>query len=168
MTPLFTMSRALVALALSIPIYMALWFAPALVVLRGFAPVAALKESFFGCLKNIIPFLIYGVVMMVLGILASVPLALGWLVLGPVAVASVYAGYRDIFGDAYSAQRRSPGSPERRGGSPGASASISYWYLKQLVTSLNESACIGPGCLIKIFGLRSPLRCRVTYMWRFP
>jgi len=94
------MLAGLVALALSIPIYMALWFAPALVVLRGFAPVAALKESFFGCLKNIIPFLIYGVVMVVLGILASVPLALGWLVLGPVAVASVYAGYRDIFGDA--------------------------------------------------------------------
>jgi len=94
------MLATLVALALSIPIYMALWFAPALVVLRGHAPVSALKESFSGCLKNVIPFLIYGIVMVVLGILASIPLGLGWLVLGPVVIASVYTGYRDIFGDA--------------------------------------------------------------------
>jgi hypothetical protein len=90
----------LVAMALSIPIYMALWFAPALVVLRGLAPVAALKESFLGCLKNIIPFLIYGLVMLVLSMFATIPLLLGWLVLGPVATASVYVAYRDIYGDA--------------------------------------------------------------------
>ena len=91
---------SLVALALSIPIYMALWFAPALVVLRGIPPVAAVKESFLGCLKNILPFLVYGIVFVVLGIVASIPLGLGWLVLGPVAIASVYAAYRDIFGNA--------------------------------------------------------------------
>lgn len=90
----------LVAMALSIPIYMALWFAPALVVLRGLAPVAAVKESFLGCLMNIVPFLIYGLVMLVLGIVAAIPLGLGWLVLGPVAIASVYTAYRDIYGDA--------------------------------------------------------------------
>jgi uncharacterized membrane protein len=88
----------LVALALSIPIYMALWFAPALVVLRGMAPVAALQESFFGCLKNILPFLVYSIVLMVLGIVASIPLGLGWLVLGPTLIASVYVSYRDVFG----------------------------------------------------------------------
>jgi len=90
----------LVAMALSIPIYMALWFAPALVVLRGRAPVAALKESFLGCLKNIGPFLIYGILMLVLSIFATIPFLLGWLVLGPVAIASVYVSYRDIYGDA--------------------------------------------------------------------
>ena len=88
----------LVALALSIPIYMALWFAPALVVLRGMAPVAALRESFVGCLRNILPFLVYSIVVMVLGILAAIPLGLGWLVLGPTLIASVYVSYRDIFG----------------------------------------------------------------------
>lgn len=90
----------LVAMALSIPIYMALWFAPALVVLRGLAPVAALKVSFLGCLKNMVPFLIYGLVMLVLGIVAAIPLGLGWLVLGPVVIASIYTAYRDIYGDA--------------------------------------------------------------------
>jgi uncharacterized membrane protein len=90
----------LVALAFSILVYMALWFAPALVALRGVAPVAAIKQSFTGCLRNLIPFLIYGLVMFVLSILATIPLALGWLVLGPVFVASVYVAYRDIYGDA--------------------------------------------------------------------
>ena len=94
------MLAGLVALALSIPIYMALWFAPALVVLRGLAPVAAVKASFFGCLKNVVPFLIYGIVLLVLGIVAAIPLGLGWLVLGPVAIASIYVAYRDIYGDA--------------------------------------------------------------------
>lgn len=90
----------LVALALSILVYMALWFAPALVALRGVAPVAAVKQSFTGCLRNIVPFLIYGLVVFVLSILATIPLALGWLVLGPVLVASIYVAYRDIYGDA--------------------------------------------------------------------
>jgi hypothetical protein len=90
----------LVAMALSIPIYMALWFAPALVVLRGLAPVAAVKESFLGCLKNMVPFLIYGIVLLVPSIFATIPFLLGWLVLGPVVIASIYVAYRDIYGDA--------------------------------------------------------------------
>jgi len=36
-------------------------------------------------------------VLFILAILASVPLALGWLVLGPVIAASVYTAYRDIY-----------------------------------------------------------------------
>jgi uncharacterized membrane protein len=56
-----------------------------------------MKESFTGCLKNIVPFLVYGIVAMVLGILASIPMALGWLVLGPVLAASMYTAYRDIY-----------------------------------------------------------------------
>lgn len=94
------MLAGLVALALSIPIYMALWFAPALVVLRGHAPVAAVKESFLGCLKNMVPFLIYGIVLLVPSIFATIPFLLGWLVLGPVVIASIYVAYRDIYGDA--------------------------------------------------------------------
>jgi hypothetical protein len=90
----------LIAFGLSVLIYMALWFAPALVVFRGASPVAALKQSFGACLKNIVPFLIYGVVLVVLGIVAAIPLMLGWLVLGPVVAASVFVAFQDIFGDA--------------------------------------------------------------------
>ena len=90
----------LIAFGLSVLIYMAIWFAPALVVFRGMAPVAAMKASFGACLKNIVPFIIYGVVVLVLGIVAAIPFMLGWLVLGPVLAASVFVAYRDIFGDA--------------------------------------------------------------------
>jgi uncharacterized membrane protein len=87
----------LVAVALSVPLMMAYWFAPALVALNGFSAVDAMKTSFSACLKNILPFLIYGLVGLVLAIVASIPLALGWFVLGPVFVASIYASYRDVF-----------------------------------------------------------------------
>jgi len=87
----------LLAVGLSVPIYMALWFAPALVVLRQMRPLEALKQSFLGCLHNIVAFLVYGIVMMVLGIIAAIPLGLGWLVLAPVIMASVYVAFRDIY-----------------------------------------------------------------------
>jgi len=87
----------LVALALSIPVYMAIWFAPSLVALNELDTIPALKASFAACLKNIVPFLLYGVILFALAIVALIPLGLGWLVLGPVVAASVYTAYRDIF-----------------------------------------------------------------------
>jgi uncharacterized membrane protein len=88
---------ALIMLALMVPVMMAYWFAPALVMMHDMAPVAAMKESFRGCLKNIMPFLIYGFVMMVLCIVAAIPVGLGLLVWFPVAIASTYAAYRSIY-----------------------------------------------------------------------
>jgi hypothetical protein len=88
---------ALVTLALLIPVAMAIWFAPALVVLNDFGIVDAFKTSFMACLKNIVPFLLYGVILFGFAIVASIPLFLGWLVLVPVVAASVYTAYRDIF-----------------------------------------------------------------------
>jgi hypothetical protein len=90
----------LTVLALSVPLCMALWFAPALVIFQKLKPVDALKHSFFGCLKNIVPFLIYSIIVLVLGVIAAIPFGLGYLVWVPVVVASVYAGYRDIFAPA--------------------------------------------------------------------
>jgi len=87
----------LIAVALLVPVYMATWFAPALIALQGIGAVDAMKASFFGCLKNIVPFLVYGLVGMLLAIVAAIPFGLGWLVLGPVTVVSVYVGYRDIY-----------------------------------------------------------------------
>jgi uncharacterized membrane protein len=87
----------LVLVALFIPVSMAVWFAPALVALDGVEPLTALKWSFFACLKNIGSFLVYSVVMIVLAIVATIPLGLGWLILGPVIIASVYTAYRDVF-----------------------------------------------------------------------
>jgi uncharacterized membrane protein len=90
---------ALLFLALYLPVMMAAWFAPALVMLGGAEPLAAMKLSFSGCLKNIVPFLAYGLIGILLAIVASIPLGLGWLVLAPVSIATIYASYCDIFED---------------------------------------------------------------------
>jgi hypothetical protein len=87
----------LVVFALSIPLYMALWFAPSLIVFHNLKPVDAMKASFFACLKNLVPFLVYGVILLALSLVAAIPFGLGFLVLVPVIAASVYTAYRDIF-----------------------------------------------------------------------
>ena len=87
----------LVMFALLLPAVMAIWLAAPLVVFHEHGAVEAMKGSFSGCLKNILPFLVYSVVMMVLAFFATLPLALGWLALGPVFAASVYTSYRDIY-----------------------------------------------------------------------
>jgi uncharacterized membrane protein len=87
----------LIALALSIPLVMAIWFAAPLVVFHDLGAVEAMKASFTGCLRNVVPFLVYGIIGFLLAILASIPLGLGWLVLTPVIAATVYTGYRDIY-----------------------------------------------------------------------
>ena len=87
----------LVALALTVPLLAAYWFAPALVALNGVKPWAALKESFFGSFRNFVPFLVYGLVMMAFAILAAIPFGLGFLAWIPLAIASTYSAYRAIF-----------------------------------------------------------------------
>lgn len=87
----------LIALALTLLVAMAYWFAPALVVLNGEKPFAALQKSFAASMDNIGAFLLYGIVYIGLAIVASIPMGLGWLVLGPMVVGSCYAGWRTIF-----------------------------------------------------------------------
>jgi len=87
----------LVVAGLSLPVMMAVWFAAPLVFLHEHAPVDAMKASFAGCLKNVVPFLVYGLVIIVLSVFASLPFLLGWLVLGPVLAGSYHASYRDIY-----------------------------------------------------------------------
>lgn len=88
---------ALMVFGLTIPLLMALWFAPALVMLHGLGPLEAMKLSFVGCLRNMLPFLLYGLIALVLTVLAVIPVGLGLLVLGPMITASVYTAYKDIF-----------------------------------------------------------------------
>ena len=87
----------LVIMALSIPLTMAILFAIPLIVLTDSDVVPALKTSFYACLKNILPFLVWSVAIFILGIVASIPILLGWLLLGPVSMVSLYLAYRDVF-----------------------------------------------------------------------
>jgi uncharacterized membrane protein len=87
----------LIGMALSIPLMMALWFAPVLVYLHNESPLNSISASFYACLANIIPFVLYGVILFVLAFIAAIPFMLGFLILIPVIITSVYQSYLDIF-----------------------------------------------------------------------
>lgn len=97
LNPMLFVLIGLIGLLCFIPLVMALWHAPALVVVHNVPPVQAMKSSFFGCLKNFVPFLVYGIVLIPLSILAMIPLGLGLLVLLPLISISMYASYKSIF-----------------------------------------------------------------------
>ncbi len=90
-----------------LPLIMLIWFAPLLVMFEGMAPVAAMKLSFAACLRNTVPFLVYGLAILGMWIIMSLPAVLG--VIGsllvvalliasiPVLICSIYASYKDVF-----------------------------------------------------------------------
>ena len=86
-----------IGFVLAVLVAMAYWFAPALVVLNGEQPVTALQKSFAASWRNVGAFLLYGLIYIGLVIVATIPMGLGWLVLGPMLVGSCYAGWRTIF-----------------------------------------------------------------------
>ena len=94
---------ALIGSLASLPLLMALWFAPLLTYFHDVKPLAALRASLVACLRNTLPMLVYGVALFAaLMVLVPVGLALGvydlgvWL-LAPALVPSIYASYKDIF-----------------------------------------------------------------------
>lgn len=91
------LTSILLALTLSIPLMMASWFSPLLVIFHNVAPIPAMQQSFFACLKNIIPFQVYGIVLIILTIISVMPYGIGLVVLIPTIFASIYVSYKDIF-----------------------------------------------------------------------
>jgi uncharacterized membrane protein len=72
-------------------------FSPALVLLDGMGPMEAIRQSFHGSLKNMLPLSVYGLVALGLLFLGAIPLGLGLLVVWPILTAAIYAAYRDIY-----------------------------------------------------------------------
>jgi hypothetical protein len=107
-----TLAQAfLVGTLVSLPLLMALWYAPLLVHFHDLGPLAAMKSSFLGCVKNAGAMLIYGLVLLA-GIMLATPISLlvgqydfALVLLAPVVVPSVYASYKDIFLEGTAAER---------------------------------------------------------------
>ena len=90
----------LVAMLAMIPIIMTIWFSPALVVLHNIQPIEAMKMSLKGCMKNIGPFTIFGLIGPIVMILVAIfTLGLGLLVLLPIGMIAYYTSYRDVWTD---------------------------------------------------------------------
>jgi hypothetical protein len=93
----------LVGTLVSLPLLMALWYAPLLVYFHDLGPVAAMKSSLHACIKNTLPMLVYGLAILGAMFLAM-PFAMAlqqydlalWL-LAPVVLPSLYVSYKDIY-----------------------------------------------------------------------
>lgn len=91
----------LIILALTIPYMALIWFAvPLLLFGEDMKLGQALGWSLVGSLKNILPMMLYGLLLMILMFVAMIPLMLGLLVLLPLMFITVYTSFRDIYVDA--------------------------------------------------------------------
>lgn len=73
-------------------------YAPMLVFFNDVAPFAAMRDSFTGTLRNIIPYTLYSLIMQLLAlILGILPLGIGMILLLPLGLTSLYVSYRNIF-----------------------------------------------------------------------
>ena len=87
----------LIAMLFIVPILMAYWYAPVLIGLHNLTVLEAMKLSFIACLKNMLPFLLYGLIFMVILVVAIIPFGLGLIVAVPVMMTSLYTSYVDVF-----------------------------------------------------------------------
>jgi hypothetical protein len=112
---------SLLSLALLLPLAMANWFAPALIVFRNLAAGQAMRLSLLASLRNFWPFLVYGVLLFLLDAVVSLLLrgllgvlgqiggeavvsAVGMLLVFPILctfftlmLAAMYISYGDVF-----------------------------------------------------------------------
>ncbi len=92
-----TFGLVVLALVLYLPITMASWLAPALIMLRDAAPGEALRLSLRAGWRNGSALTMYGLFAIGLALLATLPVLVGWLFFGPLAYLSTYAASRDLF-----------------------------------------------------------------------
>lgn len=83
--------------AMSIALLMALWLAPALIVLRGATPAQAIRASLTASVRNIIAYIIFALLGIIACVIGALPLGLGLIVVFPVLLFGTYLAYKDIF-----------------------------------------------------------------------
>jgi uncharacterized membrane protein len=79
------------------PIAYATWLASALITINDAPAMDALRMGFVGTFRNLLPLIVFTLCFVVLAFFASLPVLLGWLVLGPLGFCAIYVVYREIF-----------------------------------------------------------------------
>ena len=89
----------LVELMLWAVILMAMFYAIPLVMLSRQDAWPAVQDSIAACWMNMLPLLVFGLIGLVLAVIAAIPFGLGFLILWPVMSCAVYASYREVFAE---------------------------------------------------------------------
>jgi uncharacterized membrane protein len=116
---------------------MALWFAPALVMLHEVAPLDAMRLSARACFHNLLAFVVLAALLYVLVWVAMIPAGLGMLVLVPVIAGALYAAWKETF---------SPLLPAGPGRHPGGHAAQTLTPGNQCKHDNSPCRAAGPGC----------------------
>lgn len=90
-------ASVMIGVALFGLLLMSMQFAPMLVFFRDVPPVEAMRLSLRAFTHNVGAMFVYGMAFLLLAILASMPMMLGWLILMPMVFTSLYASFCDIF-----------------------------------------------------------------------
>lgn len=88
---------SLAFLLVALPVLAMYWFALPLVLFDGVEPWRAMKASLRATLVNMIPLLVYGLLVFVAFIAGLITLGLGFLVVMPLLLVSWYLSFREIF-----------------------------------------------------------------------
>ncbi len=75
------------------------YFAAPLIAFSNISAIDAIKHSIKGCLLNIASLLVFWLIAIALGFVATIPLGLGLLILGPVLCGGWYTSAKQIFPD---------------------------------------------------------------------
>lgn len=94
---LITILLLLIMLAFIIPIAMMSIFSPILILFHDLEAWDAMKLSLKGCMRNILPFLLNGIMFGLLSIVGIITLGLGFFVIAPIMMICMYIAYRQIF-----------------------------------------------------------------------
>ncbi len=101
-------AAVMIGAALFTVLLMAMQFAPMLVFFRDVKPIDAMKLSLQAFTRNVAAMFVYGMAFLLLAILASMPMMLGWLILMPMVFTTMYASFCDIFPEPKVAPREEP------------------------------------------------------------
>ncbi|MEQ1881399.1 MAG: BPSS1780 family membrane protein [Burkholderiales bacterium] len=87
----------LVGMSLFLPLAMAIWFAPALIMFDNQSGWRAMWLSLRASLANMLPFLVYSIASSTLLLLALIPFGIGLVLWTPLMMLTLFTSYIDIF-----------------------------------------------------------------------
>lgn len=88
----------LVAVTLGLVLAMLLYYAVPLVMFNAAHPIQAIRSSVAACTVNILPLTLLSLINAGLYLAVALSLGVGIVVVGPITIGSMYAGYREVYG----------------------------------------------------------------------